>query len=262
MMVPANIKARVKAKLEECIATAEAHYGQKFRMPKIEYTLRGRTAGTANYGTWVVNFNSVLLMENLEDFIARTVPHEMAHLINDQVYPESHATEIVRTYRGYRRTKRSPHGHTWQSVMRVLGADPSRCHSYDTTNSRVKKGNRAKHVYVCKTCQAQMKLGPKRHAKVQSGASRYWLRGCGRHAGFTYVGLEGAEKAPEIKLPKAADAPKPKKSVPGIKSKLDLCREWFNPSLSRAQNIANFVNEVCCTPAGASSYYSKIKSER
>lgn len=260
MQVTATVKARVKAKLEESIALAEAHYGTTFKMPTILYTKRGRVAGVANYIQYEVNFNPVLLMENVESFIARTVPHEMAHLIDHKLHPENFQTDIrVDQYGRIKRTKRDIHGRTFKAIMGVLGADNSRCHSYDTTRSAVRQAGKSKHLYTCNTCGSVMKLGPIRHKKMQAGSSRYWMRSCKHHIGYTYQGLEGSLAplaiASQIPTTPAAHTDGPAKN----KSKLQLCRELYDWTKSRQWNINQFVVEAHCTNAGAATYYAKIK---
>lgn len=263
MQVPNDIKRRVEQKLRESISVAEKHYGQKFAFPTIMYTKRGRTAGTANPygGKWEVNFNPILLMENVEDFLARTVPHEMAHLIDYQLHPENHKSRVQLSYYGSpRRTKRDIHGPDWQSIMHVLGADPSRCHTYDTTNAQVRRKD--SHYYTCNGCGQTMKLGPKRHKKMQSGAAKYWMRGCKTHGGYAYVGVT----PPGTPTPAPRPAPKPKTRKPRATragSKLDICRLTYreNYGLTRTEMIDLFVSKAKCTTAGAATYYAKLKKE-
>ena len=267
MHVPVHVKEKVEQTLRKCIKLAESHYGTKFKFPEVNYNLTGTVAGRAMTNTWTVDFNSVLLMENIETFIQRTVIHEMAHLIDFKLHPENFDGGITIGRNGrYRRGKRDVHGVTWQSIMRLLGADASRCHSYDVSNA---KKNVTEHEWHCKTCNAVMKLGPKRHNNMMSG-TRYWLRGCANHAGFQYVGSAGSNQMP---LLKAANAAKPKPSLTlaarnaagrgmkGKTSKLDTCRALFESELSREQNIHLFMKVGGCTTAGAATYYAKIKKE-
>lgn len=251
MHVPNHIKERVEQKLVDCIEIAEKAFNQKFLFPQVLYTKRGTTAGTANTNDWNVNFNSVLLMENIEAFIARTVPHEMAHLIDSQVNPHN--------FVGI--GKRSIHGPTWKSIMKLLGAPVSRCHSYDVSTAKIKKRTQAKHVWVCQDCGTEMKLGYKRHGWMIGGRKRYWMRGCGHHkSGYQYVGKEGETSVPDL-LPKAADSASPK---PNRESKYAQCKYLYllhNGTKTRKDIINLFVREVGCTNAGASTYYQKIRKD-
>lgn len=270
MHVTAEVKARVVAKLQEGIAIAEKHYGIKIAMPLIKYAKRGTTAGTANYRTWTVDFNAVLLMQNVEDFIARTVPHELAHLINDHVYPESHesaGTTVVR--RGGRlirkRLPRDVHGTTWQSVMRVLGVkDITRCHSYDTSDAKVVKSSSRQIKWVCSKCKAELMLTPAKSARLDASPDSVWHRGC---RGARLVRAEavqvdltkyGAVASPVLPTPIITLPPKPVNAG----SKIDACKQIYLKAtgLSRSDMIARFVSQAGCTPAGASTYYQSLKT--
>lgn len=272
--VPANIKARIERKLLDCIKVAETHYRQTFKYPTVSYNLRGRTAGVAKCNRWEVDFNSVLLMENVDDFIERTVPHEMAHLVDYKLHPENFKSTVTRTRSGrIRRTKRDIHGMTWKCIMMLFGASTDRCHTYDTTNAQVKKKTSAKHVWKC-SCGVEMKLGPVRHNRMMSGNARYWMRGCASHT-YTYIGIVGrvASKETTVErllppmfiggilppMPKAVDANAPAPKATG-QSKLDQCRAAFDSTKSRANNIQQFI-ALGCTPAGAATYYAKLKKE-
>lgn len=253
MRVTNIVKARVTATLRECVAKANACYPKHtFKMPTVEYKKRGATAGTACDRTYTIDLNSVLLMENIEDFLSRTVIHEFGHLVDGIVNPATRS-------RGWSR-KRSLHGPTWKRIMRMLGGPTSRCHSYDTTNSAVKKRGQAKHVWTC-SCGSPagiMKIGNIRHMKmIAPGSARYWVRGHANHT-YTYTGLEGAPVP--VSLPKAANAPRPAPKRTKKVTKLDKCRRVWDPELSRDANIVAFIEEGC-TPAGAATYYAKIKKE-
>lgn len=262
--VTKEVRALVEAKLRASIKLAEEKYGQEFAYPVVLYTKRGTTAGTAHTTNWEVNFNAVLLMENTADFLARTVPHEMAHLIDYQLHPENFESRLTVTRSGrYKRSKRSVHGPTWQNIMRAIGADPSRCHSYDVSNAKVKKRTGAKHVWKCKCGQESgtMKIGAVRHKKqLAANGGHYWMRQHKRCGGYSYFGLEGQEMQP---MPLAAEVHKP--LIPNRahegKTKLEICRMWFTPTGARKDMIRMFQIKAGCTPAGAATYYARLKKE-
>lgn len=246
-MITNAMKERVNAKLRECIAIANRKYNVDIQFPTVVYEKRGRVAGTANYGTWTIDLNPVLLSENFEAMLADTVPHEMAHLITDTVYPHAHQRGLGQ--------KRSPHGAEWKSVMRALGCEPTRCHSYDTTNAAVR--TKASYEYTCNCCGVSLKLGPKRHAREQRTPGFYSHSKCGRTAGkLTLVGKQAP--ATVHTKPKSTSAPAPK--APGGESKLAKCYGVFksHPTLARSSMITHFIH-LGCTPAGAATYYASCK---
>lgn len=246
-MITEAIKKRVDTKIDQCIATIEKKYNVKFKKPTVHYDVRGTTAGKAWYKKWVVGFNAVLLKENVDAFIARTVPHEIAHLATELIYPHAH----IRVGR----QKRSPHGAEWASIMTALGAATSRCHSYDTENARVKRT--VSYSYKCPCCGHTFSLGPKRHAKQQNGGT-YYHPACG--AGRGRLVLVPNTTAPIIKP--ATTVVKPSKAtLPSSETKLARCYRLFEnyPGYTRAEMINVFVQEVGMTPAGAGTYYATCK---
>lgn len=108
--------------VRDTVDKAAKHYNRSFPIPTLRFDIRGRTAGQAIYNTNVIRLNPTLFRENENQFITKTIPHEVAHLISRQVFGKNG--------RG--------HGEGWKSVMRALGViEITRCHSYDTKPSRI-----------------------------------------------------------------------------------------------------------------------------
>jgi len=255
MQVSSEVKQQVTTTLQSCIDVANKHYGVDIQFPTVVYKKRGSTAGTANYGTNTIDLNPVLLMNNIDAFMKRTVPHEMAHLITDEIDPKSHQSFLGR--------KRQPHGKTWKSVMRVLGADPSRCHDYDVSSVERK---RSSYEYKCEECGENLTMGVKRHNKQQralrSGLNAYSHSGC---KGAKLIWVTG-DFTPVRKI--AADAPtQPKRQQEPTKirvSKKTTAITIFNnenghEGTHRAKIIKRYMTELEMSTAGASTYYSNIK---
>ena len=247
-MITEAIKKRVDTKIEQCIVTIEKKYNVKFKKPTVHYNVRGTTAGKAWYTKWIIGFNPVLLNENIDDFIARTVPHEVAHLATELIYPHAHRAGFGR--------KRSPHGTEWASIMTALGVDASRCHSYDVTNAKVKRTNT--YTYKCSCCGHKFELGAKRHAKIERGAT-YWHPVCGKVAGKLVrdVPTASIQVIQPVKTVSKPVTP----TVPAGETKLARCYRLFEnyPGYTRAEMINVFVQECDMTVAGASTYYAKVK---
>lgn len=249
MQVTQDVKARVVAKLQEGIAIANKRYNLALQMPHIDYKLTGATAGKAYLRKWSVSFNAILLMENIDAFIARTVPHELAHLITDMVYPHVHTRSFG--------TKSQPHGSHWQSVMRVLGvSDITRCHSYDVSNSK-RQVSRTSYVYACVGCNYKYTMGAKRHQRMQRDPNAYWCR-CRSAKGTKLVYMHANNPVKTVSPTITVSTPK---QTSGNGSKLDSCRAIYaaNTGLTRQQMIQLFVAKAGCTPAGASTYYNTCR---
>lgn len=158
-----DLQETVGLKVRECFERAgELWPDHQFELPQIKFDLRGRTAGQAFYKENRLRFNMVLLKENGDRFINRTVPHECAHLITRAVFGNSR--------------KIKSHGKEWKYVMHKLGVeDSTRCHSYDTTNSRVSRKKR--YPYRC-GCQ-DYNLTSIRHNRIRKGKV-YRCKYCGK----------------------------------------------------------------------------------
>jgi SprT protein len=167
-------KTLVINRVKECFAIAEARFNTAFRMPNIRFDKRGTTAGTANGGKWELNFNMVLLNENVEHFVKQTVAHEVAHLIDHQVFEMN----APRFDRNGRRKKRAPHGENWKRCMFVLGVPAERCHSMDTSNAAQKRRKSKKFQYKCTGCETVIEMSTIRHNKQQTGKANYSHIGC------------------------------------------------------------------------------------
>ena len=185
--VTAEQKAIVREKVADLILLANTKLGADVPVPVVKYTKRGTVAGTAEIGQNAINLNAVLLVENFDDFLVSTIPHEVAHMIDYALHPENFEV-------GYGQ-KRSVHGPTWKRIMRAIGANPSRCHSYDTSNSKVKRQNNKQSFVWVGTCGCEMTLGPKRHKNMLSGNRRYFVRGH-RGCDYTHKQDDGATARP------------------------------------------------------------------
>jgi SprT protein len=117
---------------EKAIRNAEGRarhfYGLSLPEATIDFSLRGRCAGQARVsknGSTNLRINSQLLVENLEDFLHTTIPHEVAHL-------------VVNWRARKKRLRPRPHGPEWQSVMQdCFNLEAKRCHDYQTAPARV-----------------------------------------------------------------------------------------------------------------------------
>ena len=128
---------------------------------EVRFDLRGKTAGQVRIparGRYLIRYNLELLKRGGIDFIERTIPHEVAHVL---AY-HRHGPKI------------RPHGREWKGIMRQLGAEPTRCHHYDVSGLGAR---RLRHFqYHCSCMEHQ--LSSIRHNKVAKG-QRYLCRRCG-----------------------------------------------------------------------------------
>lgn len=264
MKVTAEVKQKCEDEITRCMAVAAANYPTNtFKRPKMTYELKGRTAGTANHARNLIRINGILLMENVKEMVENTVSHEFAHIVDHEVHGQQYGSVNWRTGR----RKRIAHGHTFKTIMRQFGRSTSTTHNMDTSNASQSTGRTTKiHIWKCGCGVGKVTIGAKRHArmlKIASTGYGVYQRGhtANRCGNYSYFGTIHDELTP---MPIAAKAPRPTnvpKARPAYgKSKLDMCRRVYNPEHSRAANIVAFTEEGC-TPAGAATYYAKIKKE-
>lgn len=153
--VPLARRHQVVEAMAQYLAKAEALYRRTFKVPTVSFDQRGKAAGMAYLQKNHIRYNPVLLNENYEEFIATTVPHEIAHLIAYQ-----------RFGRGVQ-----AHGTEWKRIMVDFGVPPARCHSFDVSNASV--GESITYRCAC----ASHALSLRRHKKVLSGI-RYVCKKC------------------------------------------------------------------------------------
>ena len=131
-----TMKQQILDKVEECFQIAERYFNREFERPKnIIFKRNGTTGGYSHYSKRELMFQLDLAEHHGDDFLNRTVPHELAHYVQRAVYGY---------YNSYGK-KVMPHGREWKSIMRnVFRLEPSRCHSYDTTVTKTRKGFKQK----------------------------------------------------------------------------------------------------------------------
>lgn len=148
--------------IRERITNLTAEYnrakGTNYPVPNMLFDLRGRTAGWAISRTYTIRFNLPLARENLDAFLARTVPHELAHLFCHLKYGVN-----------------CGHGFRWKMMMEHdFHAESTRCHSYNTANHRARSTTR--HHYKC-GCSLMLNIGPKHHHQINEGR-KMWCARC------------------------------------------------------------------------------------
>lgn len=246
-------------------------------------TRKSTTAGKAYvgrvpFGVYEISLNIPLLAVNNDpDQIDQTVGHEIAHLIAYKVYGD----------RG--------HGASWKKVMRYFGLAPERCHDMSKAATTVGK-NTTIYVYRCTGCGKHVHLGAKRHKKqqqCQAAGSRYGFFHCGKSNPLEFV-MQTDKKSlaawkngqqqtfnttennrrnsnsmmidhEQTHKDLAASRQQQKnESTPKKGTKIDRCRELYKElssyGYSRKAIIQEFVEQINMTPAGAATYYAKVKN--
>ena len=167
---------------------------EPYPMPKIDYDLKGKTAGMAYSSKWKIRMNLLACQMHPEEAMA-TAKHEACHLFVGRFYKvkmkasASIYEECFSTVRKRRTRTVQPHGPEWKSAMVTVGARPDRCHSMNLPAARVVK----KFKWSCKDCGKHYSLGSIRHNKqMKWGGYRCAMRACKRLSSrgqLSYSGL-------------------------------------------------------------------------
>lgn len=140
---------RCKLEVAKCLAIAESKGFTNLPPVEVECNLFGKAAGQykKQYGIYQLRFNPILMRENLDTFVARTIPHEVGHYL-----------QAVKDGRCL------GHSEAWHKIMMfVFGKTMSRCHNYDTSSCVSK----TTYTYVCECRERQYESH--RHRKIQRG---------------------------------------------------------------------------------------------
>lgn len=156
-MTEAQMKQRVLQEVKNLYLKIEALEGRAFIRPKVTFSKRmTSTAGRAFYpfkgDSGELRFSVPLMMANSDEFVSRTVPHEIAHLVAVEV----HGYEMGRG-----------HGSVWRHMCKQLGMeDVTRTHSY-------KRGAGDAFRYICDE-GTEVELSKIRHNKLQAGKVKWY----------------------------------------------------------------------------------------
>lgn len=146
-----NIAQRIESKIKECFTKILGYVPEH----RVVYESIGRgTAGTFRFSTKTFTFDPWFAERYTEDYIARTVPHEVAHMIQRIVYPKA----------------KQSHGPEFRKIMSALGAPTATYHNYDVKDAPGRHSRN--HQYKC-ACEGKVfNLTTRMHNSINKGAGR------------------------------------------------------------------------------------------
>lgn len=161
MQISTELYNRVLSKIDECLVISfgeDLWLLEKYRKEvKVQFSDKlGVTAGYATYRTKLIELNTVLFLENTEEFFNRTIPHEVAHLVVNELYPSA----------------KQHHGPEFRLVMSTYSADSKTRHSYNTDSVRKPK---KLFVYTCSCTGNLFKFSTRMHNTI---VKKQQIRGC------------------------------------------------------------------------------------
>lgn len=184
---------------------------------------------------------TIMMNNDPKTFIDEVVTHEVAHYIVHEVYGRNV----------------QPHGFEWKETMRMLGAQPKRCHSFKTVKS---------NTFTYNVDGQIIELGVRRHNKIQSGYTSYRLRGGSSILASMWTGYK-SKANPVLTTDFATENRMPQRKVKGkTKANIarDLIKSWKSLGITQAQVLgsAERIQEVCwkanLTPTMAKRYMKNL----
>lgn len=162
-------KQRLKAEVDRCVKIAKERFNVDIK-PRIVFEhsqVPQRVAGTAFYADSTVYYNPWYLKNEPEMFLARTVPHEIAHLVVRKLQENNHA--------GWRI---DPHGPLFRKVMTAFGVKPQHRTELHEYNPLVLPQYQKCSLYKCEKCDHTHVLRQHQHQRLQASPDRYRCTKC------------------------------------------------------------------------------------
>ena len=278
-----KIKAEVVAAVDGLFAVAERHFQQHMPRPVIQYNLNDRRiAGQAYLQANVLKLNPRYLLENYNDMMKQTVPHEVAHLVAHFVEPFKYpARKIVRNRRlrsladlsistvskaDY--AKFRSHGSHWASIMKLFGRPADRCHDYEALepSRKASKWKRVPYECDCKTHELTF-TRHRRHAQHFSltGRAAYYCKRCKgglwpKGSARDLFRKEAAKTAKTAKVNKPGTLLKGWNPKPGTRGHTALTIYRDHKDYLKDSDIVNLIAKILKTNLGnARTYLNNCK---
>lgn len=141
-------------KIKSTVDTLNDIYNFNLKYPKYYFDIKNSTAGMAKSISMTIHFNILLAIENWNDFIKITVPHEICHLGVFQLLKTGVIKKLPR-----------PHGATWKLMMHEVNAPSRTTHNFNVENI---KSTRKKHEYAC-DCKEPIFVTSIIHNRIKKG---------------------------------------------------------------------------------------------
>lgn len=155
-------KAMIKSEVNRAVAIARSAFPHaSIPMPDIEFSTRMTKVGGKckyYYGHYTLRFSLDIMERNdIDKYISQVVYHEVAHMVDKQVYGNW------------------GHGATFYRIMRVTfgkrGQEASRTHRFETAPTVKRKVKR--YNYRCPDCNKVLTVSAIRHGKIRNGTRNY-----------------------------------------------------------------------------------------
>lgn len=157
---PKSLRDEVDQVISNCLDKLNVHLppDKVITPPVVSFDLRGTTAGQAYYRPKDkevgIRLNLGLFLKNEEAksyMLTVTIPHEMAHVAEYQIWGEA------------------GHGSRWRYMMNLLGIhNPERTHNLPVTKTRIHPRD---YLFRCTYCNKRFRLTKHRYNKFMRGTN-------------------------------------------------------------------------------------------
>lgn len=169
--VKPEIQQAFETKIRETIEKARQFCTVELIVPTVVFRRLGAPAGVCRHDrdnhTAIVFINPDYFEQDYDFLLNRTCPHEVAHYITDRMHPKAKA-----------------HGVEWQTVMRKLGLIPDRCHTLDSSKTKLRTVPKP-FKYSCGCPNKEFLLSFHKHNRHQT--RKYFCKRC--KSILTYEGM-------------------------------------------------------------------------
>jgi SprT protein len=156
MIIDPEIKEKVIQHTYYWFNKASPLLGIALPLPEIEFTQRGAVAAQTftyrdeenNIVKTRLNYNPYYIVEDPQKFMEQTIPHEVAHIFQHALHPQS-----------------KPHGIEWIGIMKKFGVTPEIYTDIHVDNPVPQA--KLLHLYQCMECGAKKVFNKKEHDQFE-----------------------------------------------------------------------------------------------
>ncbi len=256
-----NDQIKIRQEIDKIVEKAIDLYDvPRLRDLEIRFDIRSfNFVGQARqkYGKLILRLNPKAIVENFDDMLNDTIPHEIAHLV---------------TY--INRSLGKNHNRGWQRICLALGGNGKRCihvkYDLDAPTLEERKINHAaRRPYVYTDSKGtDRRVTKQKHIKIQRRGFGYRWRDNGgridRYSAYTYTPVKTAKQAVAAAKPKVRAVRKPQnRKRKGQMSKADIARNLIklhypagSDQLNDEQIIAKMMDHCNFKKGLAKSYFN------
>jgi SprT protein len=224
-----NLEQYARQVFNKCVQDFQEARSMAVALIPMEFSNRLKSTGGYfrydSFGPIKIVINKRMMEANGKEFIDQVVPHEVAHWFTHLVHGPHHKA----------------HGREWKAMMRLLGQQPKRTHSFKRVGT--------KNTFTYRVAGQSVEMGVRRHNNVQRGIKSYAVRLNGVKHSIKASDWEGYKQERTTQLPNGFVSVRPpvtKKKVTKTNITRDLIKAYKRVGLTseQARKDQGIVSEV------------------